>query len=155
MKKAIWIIIIAGLIIIQFFRPTKNLSHVDAQAAINNHYQVNSDVQHILKTACYDCHSNNTVYPWYYKTQPFAWFMANHIIKGKKHLNFDEFYNYPLKRQDHKLHEIIEMLQKDKMPLKSYRLIHKDARLTEGQKQKIIDWARDLQEQFTISKTTS
>jgi len=152
MKRAIWIIIIIGLIVIQFIRPDKNLSDEPAPAAITNHYKVPSAVQSILKTACYDCHSNNTVYPWYFKTQPFAWFMAGHIRKGKKHLNFDEFYNYPLKRQDHKLHELIEMLQKDKMPLKSYRLIHTDARLTEGQKQKVIDWARELQKQFILSK---
>ena len=63
-------------------------------ASIDKLYPVPDSVLHILKVACYDCHSNNTNYPWYSSLQPFALFINKHITEGKKELNFDEFGNF-------------------------------------------------------------
>jgi hypothetical protein len=98
-------------------------------------------VETSLKKACYDCHSNNTRYPWYAEVQPVAWYLDHHVQEGKGELNFDAFLTYPYKKQDHKLEELIETQQEGSMPLTSYTLIHRDAKLTQQQRQEIIDWA--------------
>ena len=131
------------LIIIQFFHPTKN---VDAKAQVNaiaTKYTVPETVSEILSTACYDCHSNNTRYPWYNSIQPVAWWLNSHIKDGKKHLNFDEFTTYSLKRQDHKLEELIESQEDQWMPLESFTVLHEDARLSRTQRKLLIDWANE------------
>jgi hypothetical protein len=75
---------------IQFFDTDKNISAASSENAIEKHYQVPSCTK-FLKTSCYDCHSNNTAYPWYNNIQPVKWWLADHVNSGKRHLNFDEF----------------------------------------------------------------
>ncbi len=111
---------------------------------------VPDDVHNILKTSCYDCHSNNTYYPWYANIQPVGWWLKNHIDEGKKHLNLQDFstlqpkpggrFKTARELQDHKLEEIEEMVSEDEMPLKSYTLIHRDAVLDDTQRKLITDW---------------
>ena len=101
---------------------------------------------------CYDCHSNNTRYPWYAEVQPAAWWLAGHIRDGKDHLNFSEFGSYPAKRAARKLEQCGEQIEEDSMPLASYRLIHRDARFNPEQKKRIIEWLDALQEQIKTSK---
>ncbi len=128
------------LIVIQFFRPTKNKAEGISNNDIGKLYPVPEDVQTIFKTSCYDCHSNNTVYPWYAEVQPVAWWLNDHIEDGKKDLNFSEFSSYSIRRQYKKLEEINDLVKKDEMPLDSYLWIHKDAKLTEQQKLTIANW---------------
>ncbi len=79
-----------------------------------------ANVVAILKVSCYDCHSNNTRYPWYSQLKPVAWLMARHIKKGKKELNFDEFNDYSKRRKKAKIKSIISQIEKEEMPLRSY-----------------------------------
>ena len=139
------IVLVLVLIAIQFIRPEKNTSGINAQA-IEKKFSVNSEISAVLKTACNDCHSNNTVYPWYSKIQPVAWYLSNHVTDGKKHLNFDAFLSYPLYRQYHKLEEIDEVIVEDEMPMTSYTLIHRNAKLTEDQKQMLIQWSKNMRD---------
>ncbi|NEW80269.1 MAG: heme-binding domain-containing protein, partial [Gelidibacter sp.] len=106
----------------------------------NNTFEVPYNIQNILKKSCYDCHSNNTNYPWYHKIQPASWLLENHIKEGKKGLNFSEFGAYSKRRQKSKLKSIINQIKDDEMPLYSYTLIHSDAKLSEGNKKDLIDW---------------
>ena len=85
-----WILLLA-LIGIQFFHPTKNIAIGIQPNAITNVHAVPDNVNSILKKTCNDCHSNNTVYPWYHKIQPVDWWMNNHINEGKGKFNFDEY----------------------------------------------------------------
>lgn len=107
------------------------------------------DVQGILKKACYDCHSNNTNYPWYANVQPIHWFMNSHIQSGKKELNFNEFGSYSARRQQNKLRSIESSLKEGKMPLFSYTLIHRNAILTEAEKLLIINWVQSSKDSLT------
>ena len=107
---------------------------------------VPDDIQTILKTSCYDCHSNNTLYPWYASIQPVAWWLNDHIEEGKKEINFNEFAGYSLRRQYKKLGEIIKQLKEDEMPLESYRLIHRNAVLSEPKKLSLSNWAQALRD---------
>lgn len=133
------------LVAIQFFRPEKNIAVNPSHNAIDRNYTVPKDISGLLRTSCYDCHSNNTVYPWYSSIQPFAWWQQSHVIDGKKELNFDEFNNYDVKRKKHKLDEVIEVIQEAEMPLSSYTLIHRKAILSPQDKEKLISWAKELQ----------
>jgi hypothetical protein len=99
-----------------------------------------------LKTACYDCHSNNTRYPWYNNIQPVAWWLANHVRDGKRGLNFSEFTAYNIGKQYRKLDGINEEIKNGDMPLGSYTLIHKDAILSQQQKISIANWVTALRD---------
>ncbi len=148
-KKVLKKIIIALLIIfilIQFFRPKKNLSASISANNISTKYPVPDSIQSILKVACYDCHSNNTRYPWYAEIQPVAWWLNNHIVNGKKGLNFSEFTSYRIKKQFHRLDDINELVKKNEMPLSSYTLIHTDAKLTEQEKIILATWTESLKD---------
>ena len=123
------------LIIIQFIRPDKNESN-DLTNDITTKYPVPEDVNHLLQVSCNDCHSNKTEYPWYANVQPVAWWLNDHVVDGKKHLN--------LFVQNHKFEEVVEMVEKKEMPLPSYTNLglHSEANLSDEQRTKIIDWAK-------------
>jgi len=142
--KYIGLFLLAALIIIQFFRPERNRKEGDAVNHINKVYSTPEDVTVILKKACYDCHSNNTRYPWYANIQPAAWWMNDHIIEGKREINFDEYSSRPLRFQYKKMDELIEQIKENEMPLQSYTWIHKDAILTEVEKNTLINWANSI-----------
>ena len=139
--KVILILLLIALIVIQFFRPTKNEGKEIASNQIAAVQTVPDNVQQILKVSCYDCHSNTTYYPWYSKIQPVAWFLDDHIIEGKKELNFSEFASFPTFRRYKKFKEIQKQIKEDEMPLYSYTLLHRDAVLSADQKSTIINWA--------------
>jgi hypothetical protein len=113
--KRLLLLLLIAFIAIQFFRPAKNISTGTTTNDITAKYNVPQDVQNILKTSCYDCHSNNTVYPWYSNIQPVAWWLKDHIDEGKRELNFSEFATYRIGRQYRKLEEINEEVKDDKL----------------------------------------
>lgn len=144
MIKKILLFLLAALLVIQFIHPKRNRSEGEQPYRVASAYDVPAPVQEILDKACNDCHSNNTRYPWYTKLQPFDWWITDHINKGKKDLNLDEFTNRNLRYQYHKLEEIAELVKESGMPLDSYTWIHKDAKLTETEKTTLISWADGL-----------
>ena len=127
------------LLLIQFYRPARNVSN-DTTFAIIKKYAVPDSVQAILKSSCYDCHSNNTVYPWYANIQPVSFWLDDHIEEGKEHLNFDAFLTYRPNRQLHIIQGVKKTLKNDDMPLFSYTLIHHYAKLSPDQKNQIYAW---------------
>lgn len=139
-KKILWGLLIL-IVLIQFIRPAKNRSAIVAANDITNHYPVPDTVRGILKRSCNDCHSNNTEYPWYTNIQPVGWWLQHHVNEGKDGLNFSEFASYEIKDQHHMLHELIEEIEEDHMPLNSYLWIHKDAKLSPDDKKLLTDWA--------------
>ena len=143
-RKKVLLGTLAAIIAMQFFQPALNIHSHPTHTAIDRHFEVSPEVLQLLRTSCYDCHSNNTQYPWYFKLQPLGWWLDHHIEEGKEHLNFDEFATYTAEKQKHKLEEVIETLQEGEMPLKSYTLVHRDAKLSPAQKQLLIGWAKQL-----------
>lgn len=149
MFKKIILIVLVVLIAIQFIQPAHNTSNQVLATDITKIYRVPDSVQSLLKTACYDCHSNNTMYPWYSRIQPGAWFMANHVKNGKADLNFSEFGSYSLRKQHHKLKSIADEVEEGDMPVASYKLLHANARLTKDEQLLLINWARKMQDTLT------
>ncbi|TKK66289.1 cytochrome C [Ilyomonas limi] len=139
--KKVLLPLLAVFILIQFIQPAHNKSTQIMSTDITKIYNVPDNVQIALKNACYDCHSNNTSYPWYSNMQPMAWLMANHIKNGKAELNFSEFGLYTTRRQKSKLKSIASQINDGEMPLSSYMLMHKNANLSKDEKALIINWA--------------
>jgi hypothetical protein len=148
MKLLRWIAIALMVIVgcIQFVRPAKNISALPTETAIGKHFNVPPTVQSVFQRSCNDCHSNFTVYPWYADLQPVGWWLNKHIRDGKRGLNFDEFTSYRLMKQYHRFNDIIEQLDKDEMPLPSYLLIHRYAKLTAEEKKEIIQWCTAMRD---------
>lgn len=143
MKKKILLGLGIAFVLIQFVRPIKNESD-DQTHHIATKYPMTSEVEHLLKVSCNDCHSNKTVYPWYNNIQPVAWMLANHVNDGKRHLNLSTFTSLPIAVQNHKLEEIAETVEEKEMPDEAYTLfgLHKEANLTDAQRASIVNWAR-------------
>lgn len=144
MIKKVLLFLLFALVVIQFIRPKKNKTEGQQPNYIGNAFAVPEDVKLILAKACNDCHSNNTNYPWYSNFQPVLWWLDKHIKDGKKNLNFDVYTNKSLRYQFHKMEETIEMVKEGEMPLKSYTLAHKDAKLTTEEKTKLTNWANSI-----------
>ncbi len=143
MLKKISIAVLILLIGIQFIPYEKNTSN-DLTFDISKSYDVPDNIQTIFKSACNDCHSNSTVYPWYSNIEPVGYWLNDHIVDGKRHLNFSTFTKLPLAVQNHKLEEVIEMVEEGEMPLEDYTNfgLHSEANLSQDQRQEIIDWSK-------------
>ncbi|WP_394990736.1 heme-binding domain-containing protein [Emticicia sp.] len=130
-------------LLMQFYQPARNSDNGQVMSIhFAKVYNVPIKVQHILQISCYDCHSNNTNYPWYSYMQPSRFLMQYHIKKGKENLNFSEWGNYGKRRQETKLDRIAKQIESNEMPLASYTMIHRSAKLSEQQKQEVINWMR-------------
>lgn len=153
MLRIILVLLLAAFIIIQFFRPAKNISTEAsvASADISAKYNVSEEVNSILKIACNDCHSNNTIYPWYNNIQPVAWWLDSHVREGKRALNFNEFLTYRPRKQFHKMEELEKEVKENGMPLGSYTIIHRNAKLSPRQKQILIGWSKEIREKMRAS----
>lgn len=144
MKRIFKSILIIGLVIfllIQLYQPARNKDNGELLPShIIRLYNVPDSVQLIFAATCYDCHSNNTKYPWYSYIQPARFIMERHIRNGKKDLNFSEFGNYSRRRQESKFERIIKQVESGEMPLASYTFLHKNSKLTSRQRETIIKW---------------
>ena len=140
--------LLIALIFIQFIRPKKNISEGIAINDISTKYTIPADVSDILKVSCYDCHSNNTVYPWYWNIQPVMWFMNGHVEEGKRHLNFSIFTTYAIARQYKMFDNINKEVKGGDMPLSSCTLIHRDAVIGDSQKAAILNWTTASRKQI-------
>ena len=142
LKKKIGFVLLIGFIAIQFIQPAHNKTDKVLPTDIINTTAVPNQVLNLLKNSCYDCHSNNTRYPWYSFVQPGAWWMASHIRKGKGNLNFSDFGTYSNRKQQSKLQAIANSINDNTMPLNSYMVLHKNARLSAENKEILLDWIK-------------
>lgn len=145
--KKILILLLIIFIALQFYRSPKNESGDDAKH-ISTFAPIPPPVNEILVKACYDCHSNKTRYPWYSHIQPVGIWLHNHVVDGKREINFSEFAAYNKAKQYHKLEECIDEVKHDQMPLDSYKITHTDARLTDAEKQTLVAWFDDVRQKM-------
>ncbi|MCA0233106.1 heme-binding domain-containing protein [Runella sp. MFBS21] len=140
--------IVVGLFIIlvgiQFIRPDSNNDNRVMATDFIKTYEVPTQIGSVLRRSCYDCHSNNTEYPWYSSIQPMGWLINKHISEGKKNLNFSEFGTYSQRKQVSKLKSIAKQIEQNKMPLPSYTMIHQNAILTSNEKSLIVTFVNNL-----------
>ena len=144
--KIIAIILLVAFVGIQFIPTTRNQSDTEPESDFMLVNNVPENIQNKLQVSCYDCHSNNTQYPWYNQVQPVAWFLEDHIKEGKAELNFNEWDSLSNRRKKSKLRSIIKQIENDEMPLDSYTLIHREASFSEAEKQELIQWVERLKD---------
>ncbi|MEP3209635.1 MAG: heme-binding domain-containing protein [Maribacter sp.] len=150
--KKVAVALLLILVAMQFYRPEKNNAQGDHTLQFLTETNPPQKVKIILQQSCYDCHSNNTEYPWYNNVAPVSYWLAGHIKDGKKHLNFSEWESYATKKKDHKLDELIEMVEVGEMPLKEYTWTHKEAKLTAEQQNDIVNWAKQTRALYQLNQ---
>ena len=144
MKKKIIVALLVVLILIQFVRVDKKNPPVELQNDFITLTNPPDEISILLKTACYDCHSNETEYPWYFNLAPVSWWAKDHINDGRKHLNYSIWGTYKPERQAHKLEEMYSEVEEREMPLLSYTIVHGDAKLTSGQITALTEWLKTV-----------
>ena len=134
MKRTLFIFLII-FIVMQFIRPTRE------NIAVEKNLEIKADVKvmQIFHKACNDCHTNETIWPWYSNIAPFSWAISNHVIQGRKALNFSTWENYTQEEKEKKLKDIYRTVYAA-MPLQSYLIGHEEADLTKEERTFIRNW---------------
>jgi len=141
-KKVTLFVVAAVFVGIQVVRPARTTAPGDPVDGIPNLRASDPEVAAILSRACSDCHSEQTTWPWYSNVAPVSWFVANHVRDGRRHFNMSKFSSYTEERKRKKLSEICDEVSEGGMPLSSYLLIHRDARLSPEDVQTLCAWTR-------------
>jgi hypothetical protein len=143
-KKRIGLFTIASvlliIIVLQFFRGKNTNPESNPEMDFMTIMKPPEEIASLIRTSCYDCHSNETRYPWYSKVAPFSWTVHSHVSKGREHLNFSEWGTYPPGKRGDKLDGCKELVKGGYMPLKSYKRLHPEARLNEDQTKILVKW---------------
>ena len=140
--KIALIVIVVAFVVGQFIRPDFTNPPVNASETLWASTAVPDDVHQVLVRSCNDCHSNESIYPWYAKITPSNWFLANHIAEARREMNFSVWNTYSPKKKMKKLEEVCEQLEQGEMPLPSYLWIHRDAVLSDSDKTLLCNWAK-------------
>ncbi|WPO90953.1 heme-binding domain-containing protein [Chryseobacterium sp. YR459] len=139
--KRILVFALFIFIAIQFYQPAFNTDKGEAVTKdFTKVYKMPADVKTLFQNSCYDCHSNNTNYAWYDYIQPARILVEDHIKNAKNDLNFSEWDTYSNRKQERLLNSIKEQIVNRKMPLSSYTVMHRKAKLNDDEIKTIADW---------------
>lgn len=144
MKRKLLIGIALLFVAIQFIPVELNQSETTSKNDFITTLNPPTEIANMLKTSCYDCHSNNTKYPWYDKIAPVSFVVKHHIDEAKEELNFSEWNTFSDKRKQHKLDEIIEETEEGEMPIKAYTIMHGEAKLSLKQLEQLKNWINTI-----------
>jgi len=142
--KIIFLVFLLAFIAIQFVPNELPSNSDDLSTDLIEIENPPAKVQAILRTACYDCHSNETRYPWYSHIAPVSWLVARDIELGREELNFSNWAEQSKRRKIKILTEMTEEIEKKEMPLEVYTIVHRDAILTDEEIQEIADWSHSV-----------
>ena len=141
LRKYSFLFLLLFIVVLQFIKPDTVNPPEDSSKFIKSQVQISDEVYSRLERACFDCHSNRTVWPWYSKISPIVYLINHDVTGGRKHLNFSEWGNYDNKRMIKKLEEIESEVREGEMPPAIYPPLHPGAKLTESDRKLIGDWA--------------
>jgi hypothetical protein len=141
-----------GFIVIQFFQPDKNKTE-HTKNHLFEQENVPPPIKEMLANACFDCHSNNTNYLWYHNISPVSWMINEHIQEGKNELNFSTWRDMDVYKKITMLEEMCQETERKKMPLKSYRVMHSKAKLSDEQIASFCEWTTQLSEELLAKAT--
>ncbi|SDH27682.1 heme-binding domain-containing protein [Winogradskyella thalassocola] len=150
--KKIGLLLLIVFVVAQFFGPDKNDGDMTSVDVFFTDTNPPEDVKMILKNACLDCHSDSTRYPWYNNITPVNYWLADHVKDGKKHFDMSKWSDYSDKKKDHKLDELIEMVEDKEMPLDSYTWTHGEAKLSAEQIESVVAWANTVRLKYVFLK---
>jgi hypothetical protein len=132
------VVLALALIAIQFVPIERTNPPVESDAPVA------AELKTVLRRSCYDCHSNETTWPWYSYVAPVSWLIANDVKEGRREVNFSVWNQYSDARKARKFKEIVEQIEANKMPQWYYVLLHPDAKLSASEKEMILKWAKRL-----------
>ncbi|HYP53811.1 MAG TPA: heme-binding domain-containing protein [Pyrinomonadaceae bacterium] len=138
--KAAFASIAVLLLAAQFVRPARTNPAVSESRAVESHLSVTPQVASILERSCNDCHSNKTEWPWYSRVAPASWLVVDHVDHGRRELNFSEWSRFSREDMPHALAAVCKEVRSGSMPMASYTLLHRDARLTPEDVRTLCDW---------------
>lgn len=151
LKIAVIVLFIA-FVAVQFYRPDfTNPPIVESENLFANNYMP-ENVETVLVRSCADCHSNETVYPWYSRISPASWFLADHINEGRREMNFSTWNASDARRKNKKLEEICEQIESREMPLPSYLWIHRHAKLSDEEVKTLCDWTNQERQKLSAAQ---
>lgn len=135
------LILVAALAVSQAirFEKTNPPSRLDAS--------LDPAVKPLLKRACYNCHSNETVWPWYSSVAPVSWLVASDVKEAREHLNFSDWDTFSSEVRGHKRMDMAEEIEEGSMPPWYYSIMHRDSRLTAEERNGITKWATAAEHQ--------
>ncbi len=138
-------LIVLGVILLlaQFIQPTHEFPVSDPSLDLLEMYKPSIEVASLVKNACYDCHSNETKYPFYSLITPLNFWLKSHVENGRRELNFSTWKSYEHDKMKHKLEESADKTERKEMPLLSYMIMHRDAWLSEEERSLLVEWFRD------------
>ena len=125
----------ALIVLIQFVPVDRSNPPVEAD------FDGPAEVAAVLRTSCYDCHSNETRWPWYSRVAPPSWLVAHDIEEARDRMNFSLWGSFDPRRQQKLAEDIWEEVEQGEMPLRMYLLAHPAARLSESARQTLREWA--------------
>jgi hypothetical protein len=129
---------------IQLIRPARTNPPTDPARTLDARLPISTEVSSILKRACRDCHSNDTVWPWYSNVAPASWIVIDHVRSGRRHFNYSDWAGYAPDKTRKLLQDICDEVSEGSMPMGSYTLVHRDARLSDADRQAICAWTASL-----------
>ena len=145
MKRKVlrWIVILfcIALVAVQFHRPDRTNPPVDPTKDFAAVQVADTSIAALLRRSCYDCHSDETRWPWYTNVAPVSWLVADDVHTGRRHVNFSIWGKYPPGRRARSLDDIHEQITSGNMPLPKYLMLHPDARLTQAERDSLVAWA--------------
>ena len=134
------ILLIGGVVLIQFIQPERNKGTIDPGTDLLSLTSIPDSLAYLLKISCYDCHSNHTNYPWYSYISPVSWILQKHIDKGKEEINLSNFGILEKGQKIGALADLCDVIESGTMPLKSYLIIHRNARIIESKSEVFCNW---------------
>jgi hypothetical protein len=140
LAKILLVLVVVALVAIQLVRPDRTNPKEDPTHTLEAELSPPPEVSAVLARACADCHSSRTRWPWYTGVAPISWWIADHIKEARKEVSFSEWATYSPRKQKHKLEEMCEQVQKGNMPLGSYTLVHRDAKLSSADVKVLCEW---------------
>jgi len=142
LRRAVLGLVVLG-VAAQLYRPARTNPPADPTNAVTAAAAVPAEAAAILKRSCYDCHSNETRWPWYSNVAPISWGVIGHVSEARSRLNFSEFGAYTPAKRVALLEKVCEEVREGGMPLGSYLLMHADARLSDADRKAICDWTAE------------
>jgi hypothetical protein len=130
------------LVAIQCIRPARTNPPTDSSRTIAAAMAVPAAATAVLERSCRDCHSNDTRWPWYSNVAPMSWMLIDHVNSGRRHFNYSEWGGYAPDKSRKLLHDICEETKQGSMPVGSYTLVHRDARLTDADVATLCAWTQ-------------
>jgi len=139
----------ASILAIQLVRPTEKVAAAPGPGDLLVQHPAPEPVRRLLVAACYDCHSDQTRYPWYAAVEPVGWWLADHVRDARTKLNFSIFGTLPARQAVHRLDQCVDAINHGEMPLGSYQIVHGDARLSDEDKTLLTAWFQAVGDQIS------